>query len=69
MMIIVGCESSKGETWVHYISEPEYRELARYPSIEECRKAETEASAPSGCKRVDGPYKILNDIADIAFGH
>ena len=57
------------ETWVLYsVNESTIIIESTHSSLEECSSNQNRNSnSVLGCRRVDGPYKILNKIADLAF--
>jgi len=52
------------EKWVHYASGEDSRTLGEYGSHEECALLMMARDEPSGCRRIDGPFGLLNRIAD-----
>ncbi len=59
-----GVMSGDQEKWLHYQGA---QAIAEYSSFDRCNEEMKKHSAPSGCRRIDGPYKLLNDISDLVF--
>lgn len=52
------------ERWLHYSNPEQPVILGEYGSYEECSQHMNSREAPSGCRRIDGPYNALNKLAD-----
>ena len=52
--------SGDQERWVHYVNPDNLNVLGEYGSQEECVQHMQSNQGPSGCRRVDGPYRALN---------
>jgi hypothetical protein len=52
------------QKWVHYEHGENMRMLGEYSSHEECSQIMMNHGGPSGCRRIDGPFGLLNRIAD-----
>lgn len=63
-VLLVGCALEK-ERWVHYEGYEDPKALGEYGSYEECSVNMRAYRRASGCRRVDGPYGLLNKIADM----
>lgn len=57
--------SGSEEKWIHYVNPDDPKILGEYSSNEECSKYMDSHEGPSGCRRVDGPYNAINELADI----
>ncbi|WP_444894576.1 hypothetical protein ACJJIE_10710 [Microbulbifer sp. TRSA001] len=57
--------SGDEETWIHYRNLESPRVLGEYDSSEECAKYMKSHEGPSGCRRIDGPYRVINAFADL----
>lgn len=56
--------SGDNEKWVHYENHNNPRVLGEYSSHEDCSVAMMSYEGPSGCRRVDGSFGIINRVAD-----
>jgi hypothetical protein len=56
--------SGEDETWAHYKGNDPNTIIYEYSSIESCDKAMKQSQEQSGCRRIDGPYGLINTIAD-----
>jgi len=52
------------ELWLHYEDADPVVALGEYGSYESCSMAAHVHGGPSGCRRVDGPFGLLNRMAD-----
>jgi hypothetical protein len=59
--------SGPGETWTNYRTQSQI-DLGQYPSHESCALEMERSREPTGCRRVDGPFALLNVVADTVFG-
>ena len=57
--------AGSGEEWIHYVDSENPSILGNYGSYEECTKHMKSHEGPSGCRRIDGPYSIINSLSDI----
>ena len=53
------------EKWIHYVKSGKPTILGEYESEEECSEHMNSHKDPSACRRVDGPYSVINTFADI----
>ncbi len=58
--------SSPVEQWILYRSS-EAAPSGEFGSSETCSVELQKLQEPAGCRRVDGPFNILNKIADVVF--
>lgn len=61
LMVIVFIWDALGprQKWLHYSKGDEPIEHGLYTSLADCEVAMNEMKSPSGCMRVDGPFRIL----------
>ena len=55
------------QKWLHYSKRDEFVEHGRYASLAGCEAAMSEVKMPSGCMRIDGPFRILGVIRNTIF--
>lgn len=58
-----GCQ----QEWLHYGEGEEPIEYGLYVSLKDCEIAMKEAKPPSGCMRVDGPFRAVGIVWNIIF--
>jgi hypothetical protein len=56
--------SASEEKWEHYNASAPNTIISEHTTFESCDKAMQQSQAQSGCRRVDGPYSLVNAIAD-----
>jgi hypothetical protein len=61
-----GTASLPREQWILYKAS-EAAPIAEFVSYEACSSEQQKLQEPSGCRRVDAPFNLLNKIADAVF--
>lgn len=59
--------SGPEEKWVHYNANTPNTIINEHSSFESCNKAMEQSQAQSGCRRIDGPYSLINAVAEFLF--